>query len=170
MSEKQTVTMGGKPLELSESKVKVGDRAPDFTALDNSLGEFKLSSSKGKVRVLLAVTSLDTSICDIETRRFNEEAANLGEQVQILTISMDLPFAQKRWCAAAGIERVKTLSDHKDAAFGLAYGMLIPSIRLLARAVFVVDGDDVIRYMQVVPEIAQEPDYEAVLLAVKELI
>ena len=170
MSEKQTVTMGGKPLELSESMVKVGDRAPDFTALDNSLGEFKLSSTRGKVRVLSAVTSLDTSICDIETRRFNEEAAKLGEQVQILTISMDLPFAQKRWCAAAGIEQVKTLSDHKDAAFGLAYGMLIPSIRLLARAIFVVDEDDVIRYMQVVPEIAQEPDYEAVLLAVKELI
>ncbi len=170
MSEKQTVTMGGKPLELSESMVKVGDRAPDFIALDNNLGEFKLSSTRGKVRVLSAVTSLDTSICDIETRRFNEEAAKLGEQVQILTISMDLPFAQKRWCAAASIEQVKTLSDHKDAAFGLAYGMLIPSIRLLARAIFVVDGDDVIRYMQVVPEIAQEPDYEAVLLAVKELI
>jgi len=133
MSEKQTVTMGGKPLELSESMVKVGDRAPDFIALDNNLGEFKLSSTRGKVRVLSAVTSLDTSICDIETRRFNEEAAKLGEQVQILTISMDLPFAQKRWCAAAGIEQVKTLSDHKDAAFGLAYGMLIPSIRLLAR-------------------------------------
>lgn len=170
MSEKQTVTMGGKPLELSESMVKVGDRAPDFTALDNDLGEFKLSSTRGKVRILSTVTSLDTSICDIETRRFNEEAAKLGEQVQILTISMDLPFAQKRWCAAAGIEQVKTLSDHKDAAFGLAYGMLIPSIRLLARAIFVVDGDDVIRYIQVVPEIAQEPDYEAVLLAVKELI
>ena len=170
MSEKQTVTMGGKPLELSESMVKVGDKAPDFTALDNNMGEFKLSSTRGKVRILSAVTSLDTSICDIETRRFNEEAAKLGEEVQILTISMDLPFAQKRWCAAAGIEQVKTLSDHKDAAFGLAYGMLIPSIRLLARAIFVLDGDDVIRYIQVVPEIAQEPDYEAVLLAVKELI
>ena len=170
MSEKQTVTMGGKPLELSESMVKVGDKAPDFTALDNNMGEFKLSSTRGKVRIRSAVTSLDTSICDIETRRFNEEAAKLGEEVQILTISMDLPFAQKRWCAAAGIEQVKTLSDHKDAAFGLAYGMLIPSIRLLARAIFVLDGDDVIRYIQVVPEIAQEPDYEAVLLAVKELI
>ena len=170
MPEKRTVTMGGKPLELSGSKVKVGDRAPDFSALDNDLNEVELSATRGKVRILASVPSLDTSVCDLETRRFNEEAAKLGDKVQVLTLSMDLPFAQKRWCGAAGIDRVLTLSDHRSASFGHAYGMLIPAIRLLARAVFVIDADDVIRYMQVVPEIGQEPDYEAVLRATRELI
>ena len=170
MSDDRTVTLNGKPLELAGHEVKVGDKAPDFTALDNDLKPLGLSSLRGKVRVVVSVPSLDTPVCDLETRRFNEEASALGEQVRMLVISMDLPFAQKRWCAAAGVERVQTLSDHAEAAFGQAYGMLIPAIRLLARAIFVIDADDVVRYVQLVPEIAQEPDYDAVLRAVRELL
>jgi thiol peroxidase len=113
------------------------------------------------------VPSLDTPVCDLQTRRFNQEAARLGPDVQILTISMDLPFAQKRWCGAAGIERVTTLSDHREASFGTAYGVLIKELRLLARAVFVVDKDGVVRYVQIVPELSREPDYEAALAAAK---
>jgi len=170
MSDDRTVTLNGSPLALAGNEVKVGDKAPDFTALDKDLKAVSLSSLKGKVRVLLSLPSLDTPVCDLETRRFNEEASGLGDQVRVLAISMDLPFAQKRWCAAAGVERVQTLSDHREAAFGRAYGMLIPDIRLLARAVFVVDADDVLRYVQLVPEISHEPDYQAVLRAVRESI
>lgn len=170
MSDDRTVTLDGKPLDLAGNEVKVGDKAPDFTALGIDQKPVSLSSLRGKVRVLVSVTSLDTPVCDLETRRFNEEASGLGDQVDILVVSMDLPAAQKRWCAAAGIERVQTLSDHRTAAFGQAYGMLIPAIRLLARAVFVVDADDVVRYVQLVPEIGREPDYDAVLRAVRELL
>jgi thioredoxin-dependent peroxiredoxin len=122
------------------------------------------------VAVICSVPSLDTSTCDIETRRFNEEAARLGPEVEILTISMDLPFAQKRWCGAAGVDRLTTYSDHREAAFGLAYGVLIKELRLLARAVFVVDKEGVARYTQLVQEVANEPDYEEVLQAVSKLI
>lgn len=170
MSDDRTVTLDGKPLDLAGNEVKVGDRAPDFTALGTDQKPVSLSSQRGKVRVLASVTSLDTPVCDLEARRLNEAAAELGDRVHILVVSMDLPAAQKRWCASAGIERVQTLSDHRTAAFGQAYGMLIPAIRLLARAVFVVDADDVVRYVQLVPEIGQEPDYDAVLRAVQELI
>jgi thiol peroxidase len=170
MSEKRTVTMKGNPLELAGSQPKVGDRAPDFVALAQDLQEVRLSSLAGKVRVLVSVPSLDTPVCDLETRRFNQEATRLGDAVRVLVVSMDLPFAQKRWCAAAGVERVQTLSDHREASFGKAYGMLLQALRLLARAVFVVDGQGVVRYVQVVPEIGQEPDYQAVLRAVQELL
>ncbi|HSA23986.1 MAG TPA: thiol peroxidase, partial [Myxococcota bacterium] len=121
-------------------------------------------------RVLVSVPSLDTPVCDLETRRFNEEASRLGERVRVLVVSMDLPFAQKRWCAAAGVERVQTLSDHREAAFGKAYGLLIPALRLLARAVIVVDGAGTVSYVQLVKEIGKEPDYQAVLRAVQELL
>ncbi len=117
-----------------------------------------------------SVPSLDTPACDMETRRFNDEAGRLGDDVEMLTISMDLPFAQKRWCGAAGVDKVKTLSDHRDAAFGQAYGVLIKGLRLLARAVFVVDKEGTIRYIELVKEIASEPDYDSVLTAVKELV
>jgi thioredoxin-dependent peroxiredoxin len=116
------------------------------------------------------VPSLDTPVCDMETRRFNNEAAQLSDDVEILTISMDLPFAQARWCGAAGVTRVKTLSDHRDAACGLAYGVLIKGLRLLARAVFVVDRQGVVRYLELVKEIASEPNYAAVLDAVKKCL
>jgi thiol peroxidase len=164
------VTMKGNPLTLVGDEVKVGDRAPDFVALANDLSSVQLSSLRGKVCVLSAVPSLDTSVCDMETRRFNEEAANLGPNVQILTISMDLPFAQKRWCGAAGVTRVQTLSDHRDASFGTAYGVLIKELRLLARAVFVVDAKGVVRCIQLVNELSHEPDYKAVLEAVKRCV
>ena len=163
------VRMKGNPLTLVGNEVKVGEKAPDFEVIANDLSPVRFSSFLGKVCIISSVPSLDTSVCDIETRRFNEEAARLGSEVVILTISMDLPFAQKRWCGAAGVTRVQTLSDHRDASFGTSYGVLIKELRLLARAVFVVDREGILRYIQLVKEIANEPDYEAVLSAVREL-
>jgi thiol peroxidase len=164
------VTMRGNPLTLVGKGLNVGDPAPDVEVMDNDLNPVKLSSYRGKVCIVSTVPSLDTPVCDMETRRFNQEAANLGPEVAILTISTDLPFAQKRWCGAAGVDKVATLSDHREVAFGEAYGILIKELRLLARAVFVVDKEGVIRYIQLVKEIAEEPDYDAVIAAVKELI
>jgi thiol peroxidase len=163
------VTMKGKPITLLGETIKVGQKAPDFEVVANDLSIVKFSSFAGRVCVISSVPSLDTSVCDIETRRFNEEAGKLGGDVVVLTISMDLPFAQKRWCGAAGVKNVQTLSDHRDASFGKAYGVLIKDLRLLAKAVFVVDKKGIVRYVQIVPEIATEPDYDAVLKAVKGL-
>jgi thiol peroxidase len=164
------VTMKGNPLTLVGAAMKAGDKAPDFAVLNNDLGPVSLSSYKGKVLIISSVPSLDTPVCDMETRRFNQEAGNLGGDVVILTISMDLPFAQKRWCGAAGVDKVLTLSDHREASFGIGYGVLIKELRLLARAVFVIDRKGVVRYVQLVRELTQEPDYEAVLRAVKEVV
>ncbi len=164
------VTMKGNPLTLVGAAVKVGDKAPEFAVLNNDLGPVSLSSYKGKVLIISSVPSLDTPVCDIETRRFNQEAGNLGRDVVILTISMDLPFAQKRWCGAAGVDKVVTLSDHREASFGIRYGVLIKELRLLARAVFVIDGKGVVRYVQLIKEVTQEPDYEALLRAVKDVV
>ncbi|MDH3555211.1 MAG: thiol peroxidase [Deltaproteobacteria bacterium] len=164
------VTMKGNPITLMGTEPQVGDKAPDFVAIDNDLNPVSFDSFRGKVCIVSSVPSLDTPVCDMETRRFNDEAGRLGDDVEILTISMDLPFAQKRWCGAAGVDRVQTLSDHRDAAFGQAYGVLIKGLRLLARAVFVVDKEGTIRYMELVKEIASEPDYDSVLTAVKELV
>lgn len=164
------VTMRGNPLTLLGKELKVGDAAPDIAVLNNDLAPVKLSAFRGSVCVVSTVPSLDTPTCDMEIRRFNQEAANLGPDVNILTVSTDLPFAQKRWCGAAGVDKVTTLSDHRDAAFGEAYGVLIKELRLLARAVFVVDKEGIIRYIQLVKEIAEEPDYDAVLSAAKELV
>ena len=164
------VTMKGNPITLMGTEPQVGDKAPDFVAIDNDLNPVSFDSFRGKVCIISSVPSLDTPVCDMETRRFNDEAGRLGEDVEILTISMDLPFAQKRWCGAAGVDRVQTLSDHRDAAFGQAYGLLIKGLRLLARAVFVVDKEGTIRYIELVKEIASEPDYNSVLTAVKELV
>jgi thioredoxin-dependent peroxiredoxin len=160
------VTMKGSPLTLVGNEIKPGDKAPDFEVLDNGLAPVKLGAYRGKVIVLSAVPSLDTPVCDLETRTFNTEAAKLSDDVVILTVSMDLPFAQKRWCGAAGVERVTTLSDHKDASFGLAYGVLIKELRLLARCVFVIDRKGIVRHVELVKEITHEPDYESVLKAV----
>ena len=164
------ITMKGKPLTLVGPELKPGDPAPDFTVVANDLSDFRFASLQGQVCIICSVPSLDTPTCDIETRRFNDEAASLGAGIKILTISMDLPFAQKRWCGAAGVENLKTYSDHRDAAFGLAYGVLIKELRLLARAVFVVDQGGKVRHVQIVPELANEPDYEAVLQAVRQLV
>jgi thiol peroxidase len=166
---KGLVTMKGKPVTLVGQAVKVGQKAPDFEVTANDLSPVKFSSFAGKVCIIASVPSLDTSVCDLETRKFNEKAAQLGGDVVVLTISMDLPFAQKRWCGAAGIKNVQTLSDYRDASFGNTYGVLIKDLRLLARAVFVVDKKGIVRYLQIVLEIATEPDYEAALKAVKEL-
>jgi thiol peroxidase len=163
------ITMRGNPLTLVGNEVKAGDVAPDFVVLDNNLAPVKFSSFRGKICVMTSVPSLDTPVCEIETKRFNEEAGRLGPEVAVLTISMDLPFAQKRWCGAAGVTKVQTLSDHRDASFGMAYGVLIKELRLLARAVFLVDKGGKIQYMELVKEVSKEPDYEAVLSALKRL-
>lgn len=162
------VTMKGNPLTLQGEMIKVGDKAPDFEVLGNDLASVKFSSFQGKLCVISSVPSLDTPVCDMETRKFNDAAAKLGDDVVILTVSMDLPFAQSRWCGAAGVDKVITLSDHRDANFGLAYGVLIKELRLLARAVFVVDRAGTVQYVELVKEIANEPDYDAALNALKE--
>jgi len=166
----RTVTMKGKVLGLSGRAVKVGDDAPQFVAIGNDLAEVRLSDFAGKAIILSSVPSLDTSVCSLETKTFNEKAAALGDEVVVVTISMDLPFAQKRWCGAEGVERVITLSDHRDAAFGQAYGVLLGDLRLLARAVFVVDRSGEVRYVQIVDEIANEPDYDDVMEALAEVV
>ena len=165
---KNIIKFKGNPLALVGNRPGVGKPAPDFEAVANDLSPFKLSGAKGKVLVVCSVPSLDTPVCDTEVRKFNEQATSLGDDVVVLVISMDLPFAQKRWCGAAGIKNVQTLSDHKQAQFGNAYGVLIKELRLLARAVFVVDKKGVIRYIEVVDELSNEPDYEAALKAAKE--
>jgi thiol peroxidase len=150
-------------------EVKVGDKAPHFQVLDNSMQPVALESYQGKIKIITAVPSLDTPVCNMETRRFNQEADKLPQIVAILTISMDLPFAQARWCAAAGIEKVKTFSDYRDHSFGLAYGVLIKERMLLARAVFIIDDQDIVRYVELVPDIAQEPDYDRILNSARAL-
>ncbi|MDN4072599.1 MULTISPECIES: thiol peroxidase [Fictibacillus] len=160
------VTFKEKPVTLAGKQVKVGDQAPDFKVLANDLSEVTLANSKGSVRLISVVPSVDTGVCDAQTRRFNEEASKL-DNVKVLTISVDLPFAQKRWCAAAGVENVQTLSDHRDLSFGQAYGVAIEELRLLARAVFVVDSSDKITYVEYVDEVTNHPNYEAAIEAAK---
>jgi len=164
------ITFKGNPMTLLGPQLKVGDKAPDFLVVDNGLAPVTLGSSTGKIRIISAVPSLDTPVCDTETRRFNQEAATLPENVVVLTVSLDLPFAQKRWCGAAGIERVTTLSDYRERSFGNAYGVVIKELVLLARSIFVIDASDTIRYIQIVPEVTSEPDYAAVMGAVKLLL
>ena len=164
------VTFKGGPMTLVGPEIKVGDKAPDFKVADNSLQAATLDSFRGKIKIITSVPSLDTPVCDMETRRFNEEAGKMPDNVVVLAVSMDLPFAQKRWCAAAGVEKVKTLSDYQDRSFGLAYGVLVKELQLLARAVFIVDDRDIVRYIEMVPEITKEPDYDRALGAVKGLL
>ena len=165
---KGLVTMKGNPVTLVGNDVKVGSKAPDFTVVGADLAPVSLSSFKGKRCLISAVPSLDTSICDKETRWFNQESGKLGADVVVLTISMDLPFALKRWCAAANVANIKVLSDYKEASFGNAFGVLIKEFRLLARAIFIVDTHGTVQYIQLVKEITTEPDYNAVLEAVKK--
>lgn len=164
------VAVRGNPLTLLGTEVKVGDRAPDFRVLDGSLKVATLDTFRGKVKIISAVPSLDTPVCDAETHRFNEEAGKLPENVVVLTVSMDLPFAQSRWCAAAGVEKVKTFSDFRDRSFGEAYGVLIKETGLLARAVFIVDDQNIVRYFELVPELTSEPDYGRILNSVRALL
>jgi thiol peroxidase len=169
MERKGMITMKGNPLTLVGNEVKVGDVAPDFVALANDLSPVKFSSFHGKICIVTSVPSLDTPVCDMETRKFNEEASRLGSDIVILTLSMDLPFAQKRWCAAAGVDKVHTLSDHRDASFGTSYGVLIKELRLLARAVFLIDQKGIIQFIDLVKELTKEPDYGTLLNALKKL-
>lgn len=165
---KGAVTLRGNPMTLVGPELKPGDKAPDFTVIGNDMKPVTLADTAGKVRILASVPSLDTPVCDAETRRFNEEAANLPG-VEILTVSMDLPMAQARWCGAAGVKNVRTLSDYREHSFGPAYGVLIQEIKLEARAVFVLDKDNTIRYVEYVQEVAEHPNYAAVLEAAKKL-
>ncbi len=164
------VTFQGKPLTLLGTQPSTGSTAVDFTVICNDLSEKSLSDFKGKVCIISAVPSLDTSVCDIQTRKFNEQAVALGEDVAVLTISMDLPFAQARWCGTAGLDKAITLSDHRDASFATAYGLLIKELRLITRAVIVIDKEGVIKYQQIVPEMTDEPDYQAAVDTAKQLI
>ena len=164
------VTLKGNPVTLLGSEVKVGDKAPDFSSLEALGSPVGLGELEGKVKVFNVIVSVDTPVCDIQTKRFNREAAELGDDVEILTLSMDLPFALSRYRGAEGIDKVRTLSDHKDASFGEAYGVLIKEHRLLARAIFVVDKDNNVVHVEYVPEIASEPDYESAINAVNEAL
>jgi len=164
------ITFKGNPMTLLGPEVKEGDRAPDFEVVDNALQPVTLADSKGKIRLITVVPSLDTPVCDTMGRTFNKEAAQLPDEVAVYTISLDLPFAQKRWCGNAGIDKVQTLSDYQERSFGLNYGMLIEELKLLARGVFVVDREDRIAYRQIVPEVTDEPDYQAALAAARKLL
>lgn len=163
------VTMKGNPLTLAGNEINVGDKAPDFKLVANDMSEKTLADFAGKTIIISSVPSLDTPICDLQTKRFNSEAQKMNDDAVILTISMDLPFAQARWCGASGADKVITLSDHKYASFGQNYGLIVDELRLDARAVLIIDGKGIIRYIQLVKEIATEPDYDAVLEAIKNL-
>jgi thiol peroxidase len=162
--------MKGNPLTLMGQELNIGDTAPDVVLADNDLAPVSLSAYGGKVCIISSVPSLDTPVCDMETRRFNEEAGALGDDVAIITVSMDLPFAQKRWCGAAGVDKVITLSDYGDMSFGNAYGVLIKELKLLARAIFILDRQGVIQYIQLVNEVTEEPAYQEILDAVGKLM
>ena len=166
----RTVTIKEKPFTLLGQPVKVGDPAPDAELVANDFAPVKLSSFAGKPRLISVVNSLDTGICDAQTHKFNKEATKLGADVVVLTVSADLPFAQKRWCGASGLENVITLSDHKAMAFADAYGVHIQERRLTSRAVFVVDRQNVVRYVEYLPEVASHPNYDAALQALKQVI
>ena len=164
-----SVTFKGNPVNLVGSEVKVGQTAPDFKAQKTDLSDYTFSSSSGKTRIILSVPSLDTPVCNAETRQFNREAAKIPN-VEIICISMDLPFAQKRWCEAASVDKVVTVSDHRDGSFARNYGVMIsggPLDRLTARAVFVVGADNKVKYVEYVKDITEQPNYEGVIAAAK---
>ncbi len=170
MERKGEITFAGKPLTLLGKLAQAGSEAPGFVVLDKDLKEVCLSDFKGKVKIISVTPSLDTPVCDLQARTFNERAAALPEQASVLNISMDLPFAIARFCTAAGIDKITTLSDHRDASFGMAYGVLIKELRLLARSIFVVDAADVVRYVELVPDIANPPDYDRALAEARKLL
>jgi thiol peroxidase len=163
-------TLKGKELTLLGPELQVGDKAPDFILNKDLTTEVSLADYKGKIKLISVVPSLDTGVCDAQTRRFNVEAASLGKDVVILTVSVDLPFAQARWCGAAGVDKVVTLSDYKYKSFGMEYGVLIKELQLDMRSIFVLDKDNTITYIEYVKEMSEHPDYEAALSAVKALL
>lgn len=161
--------MKGKPLTVIGPDVRAGDRAPAFSVLDENLNSVSLADFAGKTKLISVTPSLDTPVCDLQLRRFNREAASMPRDVVVLNISMDLPFAVSRFCSTAGIDRAKALSDHRDASFGAAYGVLIKELRLLARSIFIIDKNDVVRYKEIVHEQSNHPDYEKALRALAEI-
>lgn len=167
---KDVITVKGDPMTLLGEEIKVGQKAPGFKVSTSDLKETSLEDFKGKIKLIASVPSLDTPICDLQIKRFNDEAAKISKDVVIIFISMDLPFAQKRFCDAYNIKKVKTLSDHKDGSFGLNYGVLIKELRLLSRAIFVVDKNDIVKYVEYVKELGSHPDYEGALEALKKAV
>jgi thiol peroxidase len=161
------VSFKGNPMTLLGPELKVGDQAPGFQVVNAELAPVSLADFAGKTKIICCVPSLDTPVCDAEARRFNQEAAKLPDSVAVLFISLDLPFAQKNWCAGAGIDRIKVLSDYQERSFGQAYGVLIKELKLLSRSIFIVDSEDKLSYVKHIPEITEEPDYAAVLAVVK---
>jgi thioredoxin-dependent peroxiredoxin len=170
MERKGMVTFAGNPLTLVGNEVRVGDKAPDFTVLDKDMKEVKLSDFRGKIKILSVTPSLDTPVCSLQASTFNREAEALGDKIVTINLSMDLPFAIARFCQSEGITKIRTLSDHRDASFGNGYGVLIKELRLLSRSIFVIDGSDVIRYIEMVPEITNEPDYQKAVAAARALL
>ncbi len=170
MERKGVVTFAGNPLTLVGNEVKAGDRALDVTLLDKEMKEVKLSDFAGKVKIISVTPSLDTPVCSLQASTFNKEAQTLADKIVVINVSMDLPFAIARFCSSAGITKVVTLSDHRDAAFGNSYGVLIKELRLLSRSIFVVDGAGTVKYVEMVPEITNEPDYKKALEAAKGLL
>lgn len=169
MTQERTITMKGSQLSLTGTELKTGDQAPEFTVLDGDMKEVGLKDFSDKIKIISVTPSLDTPVCDMQARRFNQDAAHLPDDVVILNISMDLPFAISRFCTTAGIDKVKAFSDHREASFGMAYGVLIKETRLLARSIFVVDKNGKIQYVEIVPELTEQPDYDKALEAVKKL-
>ncbi len=163
------ITFAGNPMPLAGNEIKVGDKAPDFTVINNDLQPVKLSDYKGQVKILSIFPSIDTDVCVAQNRHFNQEAAKL-DNIAILSISVDLPFAQKRFCGAEGIDKVVTLSDHKDLDFGEKYGFVMPALRLLARGTVVIDKDDNVKFIEYVSEVTNEPNYQEALKVAKELV
>src|SRR5215472_15388316 len=168
MERQGATTLRGNPMTVLGPELKPGDPAPDFHAVDDSLKPVDLASTGNGVRIFSVVPSLDTPVCDAQTKRFNEEAGKLP-QVSIYTISMDLPFAQKRWCGAFGVDNIKMISDHRDGSFGEHYGTLIKDLRIMSRAIFVVDQQNTLRYVEYVKEVADHPDYESALGVARKL-
>lgn len=170
MERRDVVKAHGNPVTLTGAQLRVGDKAPDFTVLDGNLKEIRLKDFEGKIKLISVTPSLDTPVCDTQARRFNQEAAKFPESVVVLNISMDLPFAISRFCTTAGIDKVKAFSDHRDSSFGMAYGVLVKELRLLARSIFILDRDNTIRYIEIVPELTEHPDYGKALNEMNKLL
>lgn len=170
MSQERSAKLKGNPITLVGPTLATGDTAPDFTLNKNLLETASLKDFAGKIKLISVVPSIDTGVCDAQTRRFNEEASKLGDNVVVITVSADLPFAQARWCGAAGVDRVVMLSDYKDNSFGKAYGVFIKELHLDMRSIFVVDSSDKISYVEVLEEMTEHPNYDAAVAAVKALL
>lgn len=170
MERKNIVTLMGNPVTLVGAELKTGDKAPEFKVIDVDMKEKRLSEFDGLIKIISVTPSLDTPVCDMQARRFNQEVAKMPEDVVAINISVDLPFAISRFCTTAGIDKVKAYSDYRDTEFGTSYGVLMKEPRLLARAIFVIDKENIICYIEIVPEVSKHPDYEKALSAVNKLL